>query len=198
MALSLLVRKAEVWFSGSYWGFTKTLLRREPKNVAAEILRVGLREFELPPNGNLTMICAMTKGSQRTTTKSYLTHEQVKTIVPAIYQELVRNGVIPIEHRQVQPNNWLPLNGFGEPIPTFVEIYIQHSGKTITFQDPWVLVLFARYWGNSAHLPTKSRDIMRAVIYDGNHRVPVEVEVREIIERNPDLFSVLQPYWQPD
>ena len=190
-------RKADVWFSGSYWGFTKTLLRREPKDVAAEILRIGLREFELPPNGHLTMICAMTKGSHKTTIKSYLTHEQVRDLEPNVYHELVMKGVIPISHQQPPPSNWTPKSGTNEPIPTFVEIFIQSSGKTITFEDAWILEMFSPYWANSAHLHTKHRDILRAVMYDGENRVPVEVEMRDIHERNPELYAILQPYRRP-
>ena len=193
----LIAKKTDVWFSGSYWGFTKTLLRREPKEIAAEIIRVGLREFELPQNGNLTMICAITKGSHNTTIKSYLTHEQVRNLEPKVYDELVKKGVIPISHRQSAPSTWTPKSGGEGPTPTFVELFVQSSGKTITFEVTWILEMFSPYWANSAQLHTKHRDILRAVIYDGERRVPVEVEMRDVHERNPELFAILQPYRHP-
>ncbi|MEI8282213.1 MAG: hypothetical protein WCG75_07405 [Armatimonadota bacterium] len=184
--------KSEVWFSGSYWGFTKTILRKVPISVVDEILQVGIRESMLPPQGHLTMICAMTKNPSGVSVKTFLTHEQLRSMVPKVYDEFVRKGLIPIQLRTPRPENWKSVEGHN--VPTFVELYIQRSHTTLTIQDPWVLDCFSGYWNHTAHLGRPSHDLVRAVIYEGNRRVPIEIELREIFYNNLRLYGHLEPF----
>ncbi len=188
----MFANKSEVWFSGSYWGFTKTVLRKVPIPVIDEILRIGVRESMLPPVGHLTMICAMTKSPSGVSIKTFLTHEQLQSMVPKVYDEFVKKGLIPKELRTPCPENWKIVEG--NPTPTFAELYIQRSHTTLTIQDPWVLDCFSGYWNHSAHLGRPSHDLVRAVIYDGDRRVPVEIELQEIFNLNQRLYDHLKPY----
>ena len=188
----MFVTKSEVWFSGSYWGFTKTVLRKVPITVIDEILRIGVPESMLPPVGHLTMICAMTNVGSRASVKTFLTREQLQSMVPKVYDEFVKKGLIPIVLSTPRPDNWGGAKG--DPVPTFVELFIQRTHTTLTIQDPWVLDCFSGYWNHSAHLGRPSHDLVRMVIYDGDRRVPVEIELREIFDHNQRLYDHLMPF----
>lgn len=190
--------KIEVWFTGSYWGFHKTFLRREPKAAVEELFRVGVRQSELPANGHLTMICAMTKRASATV-KVFLSYSQLKSLLPHVYDEFVREGVIPISFHSEKPSRWQPAaSKIDEPIPTFVEIFIQVSKKTLTIEEPWVLEHFARYWNHAEHHVKHHSELVRAVMYDGDHRMPVQIGLHEIISQNAELYEFLKAYMHPE
>ena len=190
--------KVEVWFTGSYWGFHKTLLRREPRQLAEEIFRVGVRPADLPKNGHLTMVCAMANRSAENV-KVFLTYNQLKSLAPRVYEEFIKEGVIPISFQSERPSNWVALKySAGEPIPTFVEVYFQVSQKTLTIEEPWVLELFSRYWNHAEHHVKHQSELVRAVMYDRDQRVPVQIELHEIINQNHDLYNFLKRYMHPD
>jgi hypothetical protein len=137
----------------------------------------------------------MTKNASGATVKTFLTREQLHSMVPKVHAEFAKEGLVPIQLRVPQPENWTsPELVEGHTVPTFAELFIQRTRTTLTIQDPWVLECFAHYWNHTAHLGRPSPDLVRMVIFDGDHRVPVEIELREIYDGNIRLYEFLMPF----
>jgi hypothetical protein len=183
-------RSVEAWFSGSYWGFTKTLLRKVERTRLDEAMRVGLAQSELPPNGHLTMICVMTRGQ----VKRFLSHEQLLEIFPSIHANFRQEGVIPHPYRHEPPVDWKPRISNGEATPTFVEIFVSSTRVNLTLSDPWILELFAMYWDYSHHYSNDAKNLLRVVMYEGDRRVPVQILVEDVRNHNPPLYAVLKQF----
>lgn len=183
-------KNVEVWFSGSYWGFTKTLLRKVERSKLDEAMNAGLAESALPLNGHLTMICVM-RGDH---VKRFLTNTQLFEIFPKIFDIFRQEGVIPHEYRHDPPSGWQARSQNNDVFPTFVEIFVSNTRANVTLTDPWILELFSMYWDHEHHYSHDAKNIVRVVMYEGDRRVPIQLLIDDIRKKNPGLFDVLRQF----